>query len=240
MEKLDVFQTSNADAPIHVFIHGGAWRGGRAANYAFPAEMFVNAGIHYVVPDFSWVQDVGDSLYPIVDQLRRAIAWLYENAAHFGGNPQRIYLSGHSSGGHLAGVLLTTDWRSVAGLPADVIKAGICSSGMFDLEPVRLSSRGNYIRFTDAMEDDLSPIRHIDKLHVPLVVAYGSLETPEFIRQSRSFARAVEQAGKPVQLIVADQYNHFEILDTLANPYGILGRAALDQAAAHAVGPRGA
>lgn len=237
VEQLDVFPTSRNDAPIHVFVHGGAWRGGRAENYAFPAETFVNAGIHYVVPDFSWVQDVGDSLYPIVDQLRRAVAWVHRNAGQFGGNPDRIFLSGHSSGGHLAGVLLTTDWQTTMDLPPDVIKAGLCASGMFDLRPVRLSSRGDYIAFTDAMENDLSAIRHIDALNVPLVVAYGSLESPEFIRQSEEFAAAVERAGKPVQLVRAEHYNHVEILDTLANPYGILGRAALLQVAAYARGP---
>ncbi len=154
---------------------------------------------------------------------------MYRNAKEFGGNADRIYLSGHSSGGHLAGVLLTTDWQKQAGLPADIIKGGLCCSGMFDLEPVRLSARGNYIRFSDEMEDAFSPIRHLDHLHAPVIVAYGSYETPEFIRQSQEFAKAIADAGKRVQLIVAENYNHFEVIETLANPHGILGRAVLEQ-----------
>jgi arylformamidase len=229
VESLDVFPANKRDAPIHIFIHGGAWQQGTAAGYAFPAELFVNAGVHYVVPDFSWIQDVGDSLYPIVDQLRRAIGWVYRNADQFGGDPNQLYLSGHSSGGHLAGVLLTTDWQKEPGLPADVIKAGLCCSGMFDLEPVRLSSRGDYISFTDEMEHDLSPIRHLDQLRAPIIVAYGSYETPEFRRQSRDFVSAAKEAGKTVELIVAENYNHFEVIETLANPNGILGRAVLGQ-----------
>ena len=229
IESLDVYPTAHADAPVHIFIHGGAWQQGSAESYGFPAELFNNAGVHYVVPDFSWVQDTGDSLYPIVDQLRRAIAWVYRNAKEFGGNADRIYLSGHSSGGHLTGVMLTTDWQKQAGLPADIIKGGLCCSGIFDLEPVRLSTRGKYIRFTDEMEDELSPIRHIDNLHAPVIVAYGSYETPEFKRQSRDFAKAVADAGKYLQLIVAENYNHFEVIETLANPHGILGRAVLEQ-----------
>lgn len=82
------------NAPIHVFIHGGAWRGGLAKDSAYPAEMFVTAGAHYVVPDFVWVQNAGGSLMPIADQLRRAVAWVYKNAASFGGDPSRLYLSG--------------------------------------------------------------------------------------------------------------------------------------------------
>jgi arylformamidase len=229
VESLDVYRTKQPNAPVHIFIHGGAWQQGTAESYAFPAELFVNAGVHYVVPDFSWIQDVGDNLYPIVDQLRRAIAWVYRNAETFGGNPDRLYLSGHSSGAHLAGVMLTTDWQKEADLPADIIKGGLCCSGMFDLKPVRLSSRGEYIRFTDAMEDDLSPIRHLENLRAPVIVAYGSYETPEFKRQSRDFAAAVANTSKEVELIVAENYNHFEVIETLANPYGIIGRAALGQ-----------
>lgn len=229
VESLDVYPTTQPNAPVHMFIHGGAWQQDTARFYGFPAELFVTAGVHYVVPDFSWIQDAGDSLYPLADQLRRAIAWVYRNAAEFGGNPDQLYLSGHSSGGHLAGVMLTTDWQKEAGLPSDIIKGGLCCGGMFDLKPVRLSSRGKYIEFTDEMEHAMSPIRHLDNLHAPLIVAYGSYETPEFIRQSRDFAKAVADAGKPVQLIVAENYNHFEIIETLANPHGILGRAALQQ-----------
>jgi len=229
IESLDVYPTAQPDAPVHIFIHGGAWQQGTAESYAFPAELFVKAGVHYVVPDFSWIQDSGDSLYPIVDQLRRAVAWVHRNAKEFGGDAERLFLSGHSSGGHLAGVMLTTDWQHEFGLPVDVIKGGLCCSGMFDLEPVRLSSRGNYVKFTDEMEDAFSPMRHLNHLHAPVIVAYGSYETPEFKRQSREFAKALADAGKQVELIVAENYNHFEIIETLANPHGILGRAVLKQ-----------
>jgi len=228
VETLDLYRTDRPDAPIHIFIHGGAWQQGSAETYGFPAALFVNAGAHYVVPGFSWVQDVGDSLYPIVDQLRRALEWVHQNARRFGGDPARIFLSGHSSGAHLAAVLLTTDWER-RGLPGDVIKGGLCCSGIFDLEPVRLSHRGDYIAFTDDMEHDLSPIRHLDKLNAPVIVAYGSYETREFKRQSEEFASAVAATAKPVELIVAENYNHFEVIETLANPHGILGRAVLAQ-----------
>ena len=229
MEGLDLYPTRRAGAPINVFIHGGAWRGSVAKNNAIAAELFVNAGAHYVVPDFAWVQDVGGSLFLIVDQVRRAVAWVHDHAADFGGDPQRLYVSGFSSGAHLAGVLLTTDWAKEFGLPVDLLKGGLCGSGMFDLEPVRLSSRSRYVAFTDEMEETLSPQRHLDKLVAPVIVAYGTFETPEFQRQSRDFAAAVAAAGKRVELLVGDGYNHFELYETLANPYGLLGRAVLEQ-----------
>jgi arylformamidase len=100
---------------------------------------------------------------------------------------------------------------------------------MFDLKPVRLSARSKYLKFTDASEHALSTQRHIDKIHTPLVLTIGTLETPEFQRQSRDFAAALRAAGKPVELIEGQAYNHFELLETLANPYGLTGRAMLRQ-----------
>ena len=229
IEGLDVYATNRPNAPINVFIHGGAWRVGLAKDYAFPAELFVYAGAHLVVPDFVWVQDTGGSLMPMAGQVRRAVAWVHRNAQSFGGDPNRIYVSGHSSGGHLTGVVLTTDWRKEFNLPADTVKGGLCCSGLFDLKPARLSARSSYVKFTDGIEEALSPQRHLNSLSAPVIVAYGSLETPEFQRQSRDFAAAVKSAGKPVQLLVAEGYNHFEIIETLGNPYGLLGRAVLEQ-----------
>jgi len=101
IEQLDLFRTDRdtdgGGAPIFVFIHGGAWRAGSAKTYAAPAEMFTRAGAHYIVPDFVWVQDAGGSLFPMAEQVCRAVAWVYENAASFGGDRERIYVGGHSS-----------------------------------------------------------------------------------------------------------------------------------------------
>jgi len=228
IEWLDIYRRRRVPAPIFVFIHGGAWRSGRSKDFAVPAEMFLRAGAHYVVPDFAWVQDFGGNLMVLADQVRRAIAWIYRNIARFGGDPNRLYVGGQSSGGHLAAVALTTDWQCQFGLPADLIKGGMCISGMYDLAPVRLSARNRYVRFDDATVAALSPIRYLDRLRAPLVVAYGTRETPEFQRQNREFAAAVEAVGKKVRLLVGEHYNHFELPETLGNPYGLLGRAALD------------
>jgi arylformamidase len=122
--------------------------------------------------------------------------------------------------------MATTDWAA-HGLPARMFKGILLASGMYELAPVRLSKRSNYVAFTDANVEALSAIRHIDRLNAPLVLAYGTYETPEFQRQAREFHAAVVAAGKPVELIVAQGYNHFEIFETLGNPYGVLGRAAL-------------
>ena len=220
IEQLDIYRTDRPNAPVMVFIHGGAWRSGLAKDYAFPAEMFLRAGAHYVVPDFSWVQDASGSLLPIADQVRRAVAWTVRNAASFGGDPAHVHVSGHSSGGHLGGVVAISE-------PA--VKGFVLISGMYDLQPVSLSARASYVKFNEQTLLELSAMRHLDKIRAPVSVVYGTLETPEFQRQSRDFAEALRKAGKPVELMVADGYNHFEVMETLANPFQFAGRAALEQ-----------
>jgi arylformamidase len=229
IEKLDIYRSKRAKAPIFIFLHGGAWRGGSARDFGFVAEMLLDAGAHYVVPDFVWVQDAGGNLMVMADQVRRAVAWVYKNAASFGGDPARLYIGGQSSGAHLAAVALTTDWKKEFGLPGDLFKGGLCISGMYDLKPVRLSARSSYVKFDDATEDALSPRRHLDQLRAPIIVSYGTLETPEFQRQARDFAAAVKSAGKPVELMVGENYAHLEMAESIGNPYSVMGRAVLRQ-----------
>jgi arylformamidase len=225
---LDIFTTERPNAPINVFVHGGAWRRNKAADYALQAEPLVQAGAHAVIIDFINVEQAGGDLFPMYEQVRRALAWVWHNAASFRGDRDRLFVSAHSSGSHLAACVLTRGWRE-EGLPEDFCKGALLLSGMYDLAPVRRSKRSAYVKFTDAMEQELSPQRHLGALHAPLILAYGTRETPEFQRQTRDFAAAVQGAGNPAGLIVGEAYNHFELLETLANPYGLTGRAMLRQ-----------
>jgi len=229
VEGLDVFTTKVPNAPVNVFVHGGAWRSGLAKDYHYPAELFVNAGANLAVIDFNNVIETGGDLLAMADQVRRAVAFVYRNARSFGADPERLYISGHSSGGHWAGVLLTTDWQNDFGLPPTFIKGGVSASGMYDLAPVRLSQRSSYVKFTDEVEGKLSAQRHLDKLVAPVHLVHGTNETPEFQRQTRDLAAAVKAAGKPVALSVMEGYNHFEVMEQLANPYSPFGRAVLAQ-----------
>jgi arylformamidase len=227
IEKVDIYKTGHANAPIMMFIHGGGWRNGRSSQFTVYAEPFVKAGAHFVVIDFTNVRETNGDIFPMVEQCRRAVGWAYRNAARFGGNPNEIYTVSRSSGSHLNGCVVITEWEK-QGLPRDIIKGAVMGSGMYDLKAVRLSKRGNYVKFTDAMEHELSAMRHIERIHTPLVLAHGSLETPEFQRQTRDFAAALQAAGKPVKLIVAKGYNHYEVGETIGNPYAVLGRAAFE------------
>jgi arylformamidase len=227
IEKVDIHKARRANAPVMIYVHGGAWRSGRSAQNAYLAEPFVKAGAHFINVEFNNVGEVDGDIGVMVDQCRRAVAWVYRNAASFGGDPNALYLSGHSSGGHLAGCIVITEWEK-QGLPRDLLKGALLGSGMFDLKAPRLSARSRYIKFTDAMEEALSAQRHLDRIHTPLVLVHGTLETPDFMRQTRDFHAALRAAGKPVTLIVAKGHNHFELGESLANPYGAMGRAAFE------------
>ena len=158
---------------------------------------FVSSGAHYVAVDFSSILDVAGDLGALVSQVRRANAWIYRNAHTFGGDPERLYIGGHSSGAHLAAAALTTDWRQWD-TPSDVLKGGILMSGMYDLYPVHLSARSRYVAFDNAVVNSFSPCRHISWLSAPIVVAWGTDETPPNSLPRASSSRELSQVpGNP-------------------------------------------
>ena len=237
-EALDCFRPRSHSAsqgllPALLFVHGGAWRGGLARNYAFIADPFVAHSCAVLIPDFAPVTELDGDLGRMTDQIRRAIAWVLANAEALGIDPARIHLFGHSSGGHLSAAALHTNWASEFSLRthSPVASLTVCS-GIYELQPVRLSARSNYVRLSEDQVNALSPIRHVAALTTPLTVAWGSLESPEFQRQANDYAAAAEAAGRAVTRCVVEGCNHFEILETLASPYGVLGQMLLERVAA--------
>ncbi len=217
-ERLDWFPTDRPDAPVLIFIHGGAWRSLSKAESCFAAPAFVAAGAHFVALDFALLPAV--RLPEMVDQVQRALAWVHQHARSYGGDPDRLYLAGHSSGGHLAACVLASN-------ASTLLKGGLCASGMYDLAPVMLSARSSYVHLDEAEIGALSPQRHLDRLSVPVLVAYGEYESDEFKRHARDFARATAEAGRLAGLLHGPGQNHFEIAETLGQADGLLGQAML-------------
>ena len=226
-ERLDWYPTDVVDAPIHIFIHGGSWRVGSAAQYGFPAGLRVPRGVHFVVPDFVSVLDTDGDLTPLVEQVKRAIAYIAQTAARMKAAPGNIHLSAHSSGAHLAMCAALADWQRDFGLPARLLKSLVLCGGIYDLEPVMLSSRRRYLRMPRGTIHAVRPQRQLRNLSIPIWLAYGELETPEFCRQSLDFARALRSAGNEVTIVRGDGLNHFEIMNTAMSPDGLLGEAML-------------
>jgi arylformamidase len=223
-ELLDIFPAANAGAPTMIFLHGGAWRNFTKNDFSFVAEALVPAGIHVVVVNFSKLPNA--RLPDLVAQVRSAVAWVWIHAHEFGGDPQRVYFCGHSSGAHLAAVVLLTNWAEFC-LPLDAVKGATCISGCYDLRPVLLSSRGSYIKVSQSEEHALSPARHAAGVPCPLVIVYAEHDTEEFKRHSREFADALSKADALSALICLPSTNHFEIVERITDPESVVLRAVL-------------
>lgn len=218
-EQMDIFPAPQPSGSGLIFLHGGAWRNFTKDDFSFVAKEFVMAGITTVIVNFSKLLTVG--LPEMVVQVTRAIARIYERASTLGIDRNRLYLCGHSSGAHLATTALLTDW-SAFGAPADVIKGCACISGCYDLHPVLLSARANYIKLRTEEVHTLSPQRHVERLPCALLVAYAEHDTDEFRRHSEDFAEALRRVERLAVLLHVPAINHFEIIELLGRPGTVL------------------
>jgi arylformamidase len=219
-ERIEIFRTDRVPAPIVAFIHGGGWKSNSIRRFAFVAEPIVAAGAHCALIEFSGVETVDGRLNIVAGQVRRAVEWLSDNSATIGGDARQLYLTGHSSGAHLAATVIA------AGDPLSrSIRGALLCSGMYELTPVALSRRSSYVCFDEHTIATLSPIRKIDRIESSVIVAFGTEETPEFQRQGSDFAQALRERGHDARLIVAEGYNHFEIAETFGNSFGVIGAA---------------
>lgn len=220
-QKLDIYRAEMANAPVVVFVHGGAWRTLSKAHSGFAAELFCTNDVNFVALDFGLTPKF--DMWAIVSHVRNSLAWLYQNASNLGVDRERIYICGHSSGAHLAACVATTDWQNF-GLPDDIIKGCVSCSGGYDLEPVYLSARNKYMHLTPDLIALCSPNRHVTKLKCPITLAAAEHESEEFMRQSREFAKAAN-----VALHVSPGMDHFEVSFTLGLENGLLANLVLDQ-----------
>jgi arylformamidase len=204
VEQLDLYGAPREK--LLVFVHGGAWKRQRRRDQAFAAEPFLRAGAGYVAVGFGLLPTI--TLPEMAAQVVRALDFVQDTF-----RPKRLVLVGHSSGAHLSACALTR---------LSYIGAALLVSGCYDLLPVRLSARNDYVRLDERLEQEYSPIRHAAQIRCPVTVAWAEKEGAEFTRQSREFA---ERLKAPT--IVGQGLNHFEIIETLADPASPLGSTAL-------------
>jgi arylformamidase len=214
MQLLDIFAPKGVSkVPVLVYLHGGAWLRGSRLDVAYPAPAVTTKGAALVVADFDNVATV--PLPAMIAQCREAVAWTARNAASFGGDPDRIYLAGHSSGAHLASCVL---------LGNDTLKGALLISGMYDLHAPLLSARSKYVKITPEELDAASAMRHLGRIRCPVAVAWSVGDSPEFRRQARVFSDALEGMGRLASRTEVFSPNHFEEPRQLADPDSALGR----------------
>ncbi|TDJ32995.1 MAG: alpha/beta hydrolase [Gammaproteobacteria bacterium] len=226
-ETLDLFlPAESGPAPLHVFIHGGYWQLLSKDESCFAAPIFQQRGSFFAAVNYTLAPR--QTLTGIVEENRRAITWLYQNAGIWGFDRDRIYLSGHSAGAHLAMMMLLTDWPQF-GLPRDVIK-GVCAvSGLYDLEPVRLCYVNDVVGMDISEAGRNSPLRHSLVNPCPVILAYGDNETGEFKRQTDDYRRVLQDADIPVTLSEIADRNHFDVILDLAQPDTWLSQQVFSQ-----------
>jgi len=226
-ETLDLFMPAGkGSAPLHVFVHGGYWQLLSKNESCFAAPMWQQHGGYFAALNYTLAPH--QTLSGIVEESERAIAWLYQHADEWGFDREHIYLSGHSAGAHLAMMMLITNWSKL-GLPQDVIK-GVCAvSGVYDLEPVRLSYVNDVLGMDTSEAERNSPIRHSLLNHCPVILAYGDNETAEFKRQTDEYGSILQDAGIPVTLSEIANRNHFDVILDLADADSWLSRQVFSQ-----------
>jgi arylformamidase len=215
-EHSDVYPATGdaRGAPVLIYVHGGFWVLRTSKEFGFVARGPVSEGVATVVTNYALSPEV--TIDEIVRQTRAAVAWTYRNAESFGGAPERIHVAGHSAGGHLVAMLLSTDWEGVYGLPANIIKSATAISGVFDLAPLPYTFLQPKLQLTWDQALRNSPILHLPDPQSgtpPLLVAYGENETDEFRRQSGEFFAAWKAKGLDGDLMVLPGKNHFDVID---------------------------
>jgi arylformamidase len=218
MERLDIYPASKPNAPIVIFIHGGYWFDGRLRkeNYIWVAKGFTGHDVTTVIIDYEICPKV--TVDEITRQCRAAIAWVYRNAASFGADNSRIYVTGNSAGGHLTAMMAITDWAGDYGLPADVMKGGCPISGLFDLEPFQYTWLQPKIQFNGQQIRRNSPIFAVPEGAPPLLITWGANESREFWRQSEDFGAAWQARGNATRLHPQEGCDHFTANSGFADP----------------------
>jgi arylformamidase len=233
-ERLDIFPAAPAAgaAPVEIFFHGGYWRMLDKRDFSYVAHGFVAVGRTVVVVNYALIPAV--DMDALVEQCRRAVAWTVRNIANFGGDPGRLYLSGHSAGGHLVAMMMATDWRRYGDDLRRPLFAGACAiSGIFDLEPIQLCFLNKILQLDAGQVERNSPQRLEPLERAPLVVAVGDREGEEYLRQARDFVAAWCRPGFAPEMVVLPE-DHFSIRLQLVEPQSGMMRVLLGGAAAAA------
>ncbi len=227
-EILDIFKPANVDnAPVLIFIHGGYWRALDKKDHAFLPKPFVDAGVLVVSINYTLCPEV--KIDEITRQARAACAWVWRNAASYGGDPDRIHIFGHSAGGHLAAAVATTDWPEYeAGLPKGLLKSATPISGLFDLQPILLISVNNDVHLDPDSAVRCSPANSAPGHDIAMTIAVGGAETKEFRRQSQYLHERWDNKLRSIDYLEADGANHFTVIENMVDPSNILTRKILD------------
>lgn len=225
-EILDIYPAVQEGGPVLVYYHGGYWRGGSKEDNCGFAPAFVKRGVNVVIVEYDLCPRV--TVTEIVRQARASLAWVYRNIAGFNGDPTKLYISGHSAGGHLAALILGHDWER-EGLPRNLVKGATVTSGVYDLEMVMHIGVNDEIRMTPELVKENSPFLHPPLPACPVIVGVGGAEPEGWQRMSEEFFQLCRERGLDCRYLVVAGANHFTLPEHMADAESPLTRAMFEQ-----------
>jgi len=231
LEKLDIYppQEGTDPLPVHIFIHGGYWRARDKSNFAYLAAGLARKGLLAVVINYPLCPVV--TLDDVVASTCKAFPWIVRSLADFGGDPNRITLSGHSAGGHLGAAILAHDWAAET-LGEQPLKGAVLVSGIYDPAPTQHVSVNSEIGITPEIAERQNYARVAPRLRCPVHVIVGGGEPKGWIDQSVEYAQHLKAAGIETELTITGKENHFSIMDQFTDPSADVLRAILKVAQA--------
>lgn len=217
-ENLDLFFPADTSkpCPVHIFIHGGYWRAFSRRDYSLVAETVVSAGAIAVIVDYALMPAV--RMATLVDQVGRAKQWVLDNIAQHGGDPERLTISGHSAGAHLATTLFQHDRA-----PSQV-RSALLLGGLYNLKPLQKSFLKDEIALTDDEVAAFSPMKKQFDACTGVMVVVGAKETTPFHEQANTFSRKLSGQGLAVSQRIVVNRNHMDSVRDLGVPYSLTGR----------------
>jgi arylformamidase len=227
-DRIDIFAPEDADGrrPVQVFFHGGYWRSLSKEDFSFVAAPFVKAGAVAALVEYPLCPSV--TMDELIDHCRRGLAWIAQHVGEHGGDPARLYLSGHSAGGHIVAMMLATDWRGGLG-PSARIRGATAVSGLYELAPVSRTYLQADIRLTREQIERNSPVRLDRPSGIPLLLAVGEHETQAFKAQTADYAAVWRAAANPCEVLMLAGQQHFSVLDGIQAGKGPLIEGMLRQ-----------
>ena len=217
-ETLDLFFPTEAATPhpVHIFIHGGYWRAFSKSDYSLVADTVVAAGAIAVIVDYALMPAM--RMATLVDQVRRAKQWVLDNISQYGGDPDRLTISGHSAGAHLATMLFQH------GRGPSRVRSALLLGGLYDLKPLQKSFLKHEIALTDDEVAAFTPMKKQYDASTDVMVVVGAKETLPFHQQANTFSRKLSSQGLTVSQRIVVNRNHMDSVRDLGVPYSLTGR----------------
>jgi arylformamidase len=215
-EKIDIFYCVANDAPLLIYLHGGYWQRGDKSIYSFIARSFVEQDIDVAIVGYPLCPQV--SLTELVDSVRKAIIFLFNNASSLKIDRDRFNICGNSAGGHLVTMMMSTHWSDIdSGLPNELIKFGVPISGLYDLEPLRYTTLNEAVRLGTEEAKTNSPRFSKPVSSAPILAAVGGAETPVFFTQMDGLIQSWQSKECVIEQHVEDNADHFDVIECLGD-----------------------